>query len=128
MPNSLNDLYNYTHVCVAVHNRGDDLYTYVKEYMEQATIKMREASLRTFEDSDTSSMIQWLERLQQSANNMPGAGMGGKATKVLEKHERRRGRERARAGGADVGNEEMSDSEEEGDCVGLSEIDRVNLN
>ena len=50
------------------------------------------------------NVIQWLERLQQSAANQPGAGMGAKAARTLEKRERRRGRE---------GNGEESESEEE---------------
>lgn len=58
------------------------------------------------------NVIQWLERLQHSAQNSAGAGMGGKAAKVLEKHERRRGRARARAGGADIGGDETSSNED----------------
>ena len=57
------------------------------------------------------NVIQWLERLQQSANTQPGAGSGPKVARELERQSNRR------AGGGDGGADE-SESEVEGEDIG----------
>ncbi|KAL5501248.1 hypothetical protein ACEPAH_9635 [Sanghuangporus vaninii] len=51
------------------------------------------------------NVIQWLERLQQSAQNQPGAGAGPRTARALERHARRKQ--------AGMDGEDLSDSEDE---------------
>ena len=53
------------------------------------------------------NVIQWLERLQQSAQNQPGAGAGGRAARALERHARRKQ--------AGMDGDDLSDSEGDAD-------------